>query len=44
MTFEDLERELPNGFHDAKIESVMADYARQSATIAMRLLVGLGRR
>lgn len=40
MTFEDLDRELPNGFHDSKIESVAVDYARRSAMIAMRLLVG----
>jgi hypothetical protein len=40
MTFEDLDRDLPNGFHDAKIESVTVDYVQRSAVIAMRLLVG----
>jgi hypothetical protein len=40
MTVEDLDRELPNGFHDAKIKSVALDYPRQSAVIAMHLWVG----
>jgi hypothetical protein len=40
MTFEDLDRELPNGFHDAKIEDVTVNYAERSATLTMHFWVG----
>ena len=40
MTFEQLDHDLPNGFHDAEIQKVIVDYAEHSAIIIMRLLVG----
>ncbi|MGC1186468.1 MAG: hypothetical protein WA871_03655 [Candidatus Acidiferrales bacterium] len=40
MTFEELDRELPNGFHDAKIDSVAVDYPGRSAVIAIHVLFG----
>lgn len=40
MTFEELENELPNGFHDAKILAVELDYAAGTARFRLSLLVG----
>lgn len=42
MTFEELERKLPNGFHDAKIKSMSVDLVFRTATLMMNLLVGVG--
>jgi len=42
MTFEKLEMELPNGFHDAKIKSISLDYVSRTAKLKMNLLVGVG--
>ncbi len=41
-TFEELDHELPNGFHDAKIRSVRIDYLSRTAELGMDLLVGVG--
>ncbi|MBI3661719.1 MAG: hypothetical protein HY234_01520 [Acidobacteria bacterium] len=40
MTFGEVEKELPNGFHDAYILSIDLDYVHRSATLQMRLWVG----
>lgn len=40
MTFDQLEENLPNGFHDAKIEKISLDYAKRTANILMQLLTG----
>jgi hypothetical protein len=42
MTFEKLEKELPNGFHDAKIRSISLEYVSRTAKLMMNLLVGVG--
>ena len=41
MTFEELDQELPNGFHDAKIRSVRVDFVARSIVMGMDLLAGL---
>jgi hypothetical protein len=41
MTFEEVERKLPNGFHDAKIRKISFDFVEPSILIGMDLLVGL---
>ena len=41
MTFEDLDQELPNGFHDAKIRNISVDFLNRSVLIGVELLVGL---
>lgn len=41
MTFEDLDRDLPNGFHDAKIRNISIDFLGRSVSIGVDLLVGL---
>lgn len=43
MTFEELDRKLPNGFHDSKIRKISVDFAGGSILIGMDLLVGLPR-
>ena len=40
MTFEELERELPNGFHDAHLLSLSVDYVSGTAELRMDLLFG----
>lgn len=40
MTFRDLERSLPNGFHDAELKSVSIDYVERQLTMQMAILVG----
>jgi len=42
MTFEKLEMELPNGFHDAEIRGIGLDYVSRTADLRMNLLVGVG--
>jgi hypothetical protein len=40
MTFDELDQQLQNGFHDAVIEAVALDYANRSAVITMQFSVG----
>lgn len=40
MTLEELDHNLPNGFHDAEIFSFELDYAAGTARFRMNLLVG----
>jgi hypothetical protein len=40
MAFQDLERSLPNGFHDAKLKSMAIDYVQRQMTMQMEILVG----
>jgi hypothetical protein len=40
MTFEDLEKELPNGFHDAELSDVQIDYVHGSMKLRMSFWVG----
>jgi hypothetical protein len=40
MTFEDLDRELPNGFHDARLRRIEIDYAERTATLDVSFWVG----
>src|SRR5690242_21708128 len=42
MTFEKLEMELPNGFHDAEIRSIGLDYLSRTADLRMNLLISVG--
>jgi hypothetical protein len=37
MTFEELEREYPNGFVDARISEVRIDYAQRTATLQLNM-------
>jgi hypothetical protein len=37
MTFEKLEMELPNGFHDAEIRTINVDFLNRSIVIGMNL-------
>ncbi|HET9802232.1 MAG TPA: hypothetical protein VFP96_03245 [Candidatus Acidoferrum sp.] len=41
MTFEELQRRLPNGFHDAAIRSISLDFTGQSIVIGMDLYAGV---
>jgi len=40
MSFEELERKLPNGFHDAAIREIIFDFIGRSVVIRMDLLTG----
>lgn len=40
MTFEELDNELPNGFHDANLHSLTIDYVGGSAVLHMTLDFG----
>jgi hypothetical protein len=40
MNFREIEKTLPNGFHDAKIERILLDYVAGTLLINMRILVG----
>ena len=37
MTFEEIEQELPNGFHDAEIRQISMDFVNRSIIIGMNL-------
>jgi hypothetical protein len=37
MTFEELDQELPNGFHDAEIRTISIDFVNRSIVIGMNL-------
>ncbi len=41
MTFEEVVKSLPNGFHDAKVRKIMVDYEGRSIAMEMELLVGM---
>jgi hypothetical protein len=41
MTFEDVDKILPNGFHDAKLRTFSLDLQSRSIVIGMNLLVGV---
>lgn len=40
MTFEEAEAVVPNGFHDAQIESLYVDYKTGTLSLSMKLWVG----
>jgi hypothetical protein len=40
MTFDELKRKLPNGFHDAAIRNISVDFACKSIVLGMDLHVG----
>jgi hypothetical protein len=40
MTFEEAEKTLPNGFHDAKIVRIVLDYASNALLMTLQILVG----
>lgn len=40
MNISDLEASLPNGFHDADLQSISINYARREATFSIRVWVG----
>ncbi len=40
MTFEELDNQLPNGFHDAELHSVRIDYVHGTMTLHMSFWVG----
>jgi len=40
MTLTDIDRELPNGFHDAYLLRIAADYAKATLTLDLSLWVG----
>lgn len=40
MKIEELENSLPNGFHDADLQSLAVDYRRREAVFKMRVWVG----
>ena len=40
MTLTDVDRELPNGFHDAYLLRVAADYAKATLTLELHLRIG----
>jgi len=40
MTFEEVEAQAPNGFHDAKIDSLSVDYKVGVLTLSMKVLAG----
>ena len=42
MTFEEVEKTLPNGFHDAKIVQITLDYPAGTLLMTMQILVGVG--
>jgi hypothetical protein len=37
MTWAELERLLPNGFHDARLDGIAIDYRRRTATFVLEL-------
>lgn len=40
MTFEDIDRQLPNGFHDARLRRIDINYADRTASLDMSFWVG----
>lgn len=40
MTFREIEKILPNGFHDAKIEGISLDYPGATLVASMKILTG----
>jgi hypothetical protein len=40
MTVDELERTLPNGFHDAVLENIAIDYRQRRAEIAVSVEIG----
>ena len=40
MTFEEVEKTLPNGFHDAKIVRITVDYPAGTLLMSLQILVG----
>jgi hypothetical protein len=40
MTFEEVEKTLPNGFHDAKIVRMTLDYPAGTLSMSLQILVG----
>jgi hypothetical protein len=40
MTLDELDRSLPNGFHDAKIHSIEIDYVKATVTLQVSFLEG----
>ena len=40
MTLEDVERALPNGFHDAFLQTLTVDYVARRATLSLRVWIG----
>ena|ERR1700690_1094945 len=40
MTFEDLNSELPNGFHDARLHGIVIDYVAGSMSLRLDVWVG----
>ena len=40
MTFEEAERTLPSGLHDAKIVKIVLDYGSNSLLMTLQILVG----
>ena len=41
MTLEDIERSLPNGFHDAQIQTMTRDYVGAELIMKVLILIGL---
>jgi hypothetical protein len=41
MTLEELDEQLPNGLHDAKLRSITHDYERGTLTLCVEVLTGL---
>src|SRR5487761_741607 len=41
MTFEEAEKTLPNGFHDAKIVNITLDYPSNILVMTLKILVGI---
>jgi len=41
MTFEELERKLPNGFHDAEVGKISMDFVNRSVVIGVNVHVGM---
>jgi hypothetical protein len=41
-SFEELEKELPNGFHDAEIRGIAIDCLARTVVLSMNLLFGVG--
>lgn len=40
MTLHEIERDLPNGFHDAEVSQITVDFASRSAVLELELWVG----
>ncbi len=40
MKIEDIERELPNGFHDAELQNIFIDYDKYEAIFEIKVWIG----